>query len=108
MRIEASNKILKSLEEPGDKTIFLLVTENENVLLPTIISRCQLVKLNRLSEQEIEDFLVNEKGVNQIEADKIAKSSNGDLNLAIKNLERSEEHTSELQSRGHLVCRLLL
>src|SRR5690625_3807515 len=65
MGIEASNKILKSLEEPGDKTIFLLVTENENVLLPTIISRCQLVKLNRLSEQEIEDFLVNEKGVNQ-------------------------------------------
>jgi len=91
MGIEASNKILKSLEEPGDKTVFLLVTENENVLLPTIISRCQLVKLNRLSNQEIKDFLVNEKGVNQIEADKIAKSSNGDLSLAIKNLEADDD-----------------
>lgn len=91
MGLEASNKILKSLEEPGDKTIFLLVTENENILLPTIISRCQLVKLNRLSNDEVEQFLMDEKGLNRLEAEKISLGSNGDLNLAIKNLETEDD-----------------
>lgn len=91
MNLSASNKILKSLEEPPQKTIFLLVTENEDALLPTIISRCQLVKLNRFSNPEIEKYLIDQKGLSQSEAQKITLASNGDLQLAIENLETSDD-----------------
>lgn len=91
MNDAAANKLLKVIEEPPKKTIFLLVTEREDLLLPTIISRCQLVKLNRLSDQEVEQFLIEKKGVNPTEARKIALASNGDLQLAMRNLKVADE-----------------
>lgn len=46
MNQEASNAFLKTLEEPPEKTVFLLVTNNPGMLLPTIVSRCQTIDLN--------------------------------------------------------------
>ncbi len=46
MNQEASNAFLKTLEEPPQKTVFLLVTNNPGMLLPTIVSRCQTIDLN--------------------------------------------------------------
>ncbi|HLO91429.1 MAG TPA: hypothetical protein VK172_09715 [Lentimicrobium sp.] len=52
-----ANKILKILEEPPDKTLFILITEQQDQLLPTIISRTQLIKFPRYSDEEIEEGL---------------------------------------------------
>src|SRR3972149_6892220 len=49
MHPSAANKLLKILEEPPDKTLFILVSENEEALLRTIYSRTQLIKVNSIS-----------------------------------------------------------
>jgi len=61
MRIEAANSMLKFLEEPEHGIVAILMTNNINNVLPTIISRCKVVKLNNLSldEKEINDELEN-------------------------------------------------
>ena len=53
----ASNKLLKLLEEPPQESYFLLVGEQQELLLPTLVSRCQLIKLNPLLEKTIENKL---------------------------------------------------
>lgn len=47
MNIQTANSILKFLEEPIDEIIAILVVDNINLMLPTIISRCQVIKLNK-------------------------------------------------------------
>ncbi len=87
MNNAAANKLLKIIEEPPQKTVFLLVAEREDLLLPTITSRCQLVKLNRLTNAEIADYLVRNKELSENEAKRIAVSANGNLREALYNLE---------------------
>jgi DNA polymerase-3 subunit delta' len=91
MNLAAANKILKALEEPPQKTVFLLITEREDLLLPTITSRCQLVKVNRLSDDEVAEYLVKNKQLSQENAKKIALSANGDLHQALQNINLSRE-----------------
>lgn len=91
MNEAAANKLLKIIEEPPKKTVFLLVTEKEEELLPTIVSRCQLVKLNRLSDDEVADYLEKNKGLSAHEAKRIAVSSNGNLRDALQNLDAANE-----------------
>ena len=55
--INTSNKLLSLLEEPPQKTIFLLVSENTNLILKTIISRVQIIKIPNYNSIEIEGFL---------------------------------------------------
>ena len=54
---QASNKLLKIIEEPPEKSYFILVTEKSSVLLPTLISRCQKIKLPPIEVEEIEKAL---------------------------------------------------
>ena len=53
---EAANSLLKIIEEPGEKTIFILITANENLLLPTIKSRAQRIAFKPLSDQDLRDL----------------------------------------------------
>lgn len=57
LNLVAANKLLKIIEEPFPKTLFILVSEDTDKVLPTIISRTQLVKFPKLSLQEIERYL---------------------------------------------------
>ena len=66
MRTEAANKLLKIIEEPPDKTIFLLVTENQDQLLATVLSRLQMIKVKRLSDHDIQEAL---QRINNLPAD---------------------------------------
>ena len=91
MNDAAANKLLKILEEPPQKTVFLLVTEREESLLPTIISRCQLVKLNRLSDDEIANYLVENKELIAQDALRISVSANGNLREALQNTDAANE-----------------
>lgn len=54
---EAQNCFLKTLEEPKDKTLIILITEHPDSLLPTILSRCEMIKFYAVSKKEIEDYL---------------------------------------------------
>ena len=89
MNISASNKLLKLIEEPPDKTILLLITENEDQIINTILSRCQVLKLFPLSENHIKNALVEREHIIENEAVKIAHQANGNWNKAIQILHHS-------------------
>ncbi len=84
MNIAASNKLLKLIEEPPEKTVLLLITENEDQIINTILSRCQVVKLFPLSENEVKTALVERAHLNENEAVKIAHQADGNWNKALK------------------------
>ncbi len=90
MNTAASNKLLKLIEEPPEKTIFLLVTEDEEQILQTIRSRCQIIHFPPLAEAVIADALV-ERGVVREEALRIAHEANGNFNKAIDLMNNDSE-----------------
>lgn len=82
MNISASNKLLKLIEEPPQKTVIILIAEDESKILQTIRSRCQLLSFPPLSEQAISDALVG-KGLVREEALRLAHEANGNFNKAL-------------------------
>lgn len=83
MNISAANKLLKLIEEPPEKTIFLLISENEEQIISTIRSRCQVVHFPVLSELDIVNGLISKEQISENEAQKIAHQSAGNFNKAI-------------------------
>jgi len=83
MNHEAANKILKLLEEPPEKTLFILITENEEELLPTIRSRCQITHFARLPDQIISKALQLNYFLDEHSATSVALQSQGNYNKAI-------------------------
>ncbi|PQJ80064.1 DNA polymerase III subunit [Polaribacter porphyrae] len=83
MNIAAANKLLKLIEEPPQKTVFLLITENEEQIINTIKSRCQALHFPALSEQDIANTLVVNHQVDDNEASKISQQAEGNFNKAI-------------------------
>jgi DNA polymerase-3 subunit delta' len=79
----ASNKLLKLLEEPPEKTLFLLISENEEDIIQTIRSRCQIVHFNGLSEQTIADGLIKRERIDPKLAIKIAHQAQGNYCKAL-------------------------
>tara|TARA_R110002073_G_scaffold279026_1_gene443186 strand:+ start:476146 stop:477303 length:1158 start_codon:yes stop_codon:yes gene_type:complete len=84
MNIAASNKLLKLIEEPPEKTVLLLITENEDQIINTILSRCQVVKLFPLSENEIKQALIEREHLTENQAVNIAHQADGNWNKALK------------------------
>ncbi|WP_299014412.1 DNA polymerase III subunit delta' [uncultured Polaribacter sp.] len=83
MNIAAANKLLKLIEEPPEKTVFILVTENEEQIINTIKSRCQALHFPVLSEQDISQTLITNHNISNNEATKIAHQAAGNLNKAL-------------------------
>ena len=84
MNNECANQLLKLIEEPPDKTVVLLLTENVEIILDTIKSRCQKLHIPSLAEEEIYQELVNTYSLKSNEAKKISHQSNGDFNKALQ------------------------
>ena len=82
MRNDASNKLLKIIEEPPLNTVFILVTSQPDQILPTILSRTQLVKIPLLSINEISGAVVAKFNKEPVKARRIANLANGKLNIA--------------------------
>ncbi len=80
---EAANTLLKILEEPSPRTLFILTTSHRETLFPTVLSRCQHVQFSQLSEQEIQDALVSRKGIPQEQATLSARLANGSYTRAV-------------------------
>ncbi|MDR6299803.1 DNA polymerase III subunit [Mesonia maritima] len=89
MNISAANKLLKLIEEPPTKTLFLLITEEEEQILQTIRSRCQVLHFPPLGEEVIEDALLK-KNISELEAKKIAHRADGNYTKALEILDRDE------------------
>lgn len=83
MNIAASNKLLKLLEEPPEKTVFILISENEEDIIQTIRSRCQVLHFNGLSEHVITEALVSRENIELKLATKIAHQAQGNYNKAL-------------------------
>ena len=83
MTSSASNKLLKSIEEPGEKTLFLLLTDNEKKILPTILSRCQKIKFRPLSDNKMASY-IKSLGVEGVRARSIISYAKGNVGLANK------------------------
>jgi len=79
---ETSNVFLKMLEEPGSRTVFLLLTDRPERMLPTILSRCQPVRFDPLSAEDIERALVEREGTPVNEAATAARLSDGSFSAA--------------------------
>lgn len=87
MNEAAENSLLKTLEEPTGDVVFILVTANKDLLLPTILSRCMKLYFAPLSEDEIKIILKSKYAVNEDKATVIAKLSGGSMKRAISFLD---------------------
>lgn len=96
MNNEAANKLLKILEEPPEKTIFILVANYPDQLLSTILSRVQQIPFHACGEEEISLALQKQFGVNADTAKQTAIMSNGNYGEAIHILKHSDETVSLL------------
>lgn len=85
------NKLLKLIEEPPPNTLFILVAESEEQILPTILSRCQLVKVPMLENADVENALIKRTGANAETARQIAAITEGNYREALQLLQHAEE-----------------
>jgi DNA polymerase-3 subunit delta' len=84
MNTECANKLLKLIEEPSPKTVFILLTENQSSILPTIKSRCQNINTKPLGKNEVTKALIKDSGVDPEVANKIANQCSGNYSLALE------------------------
>lgn len=91
MNMEASNKLLKTLEEPTDGTIFLLIAESSEHMLKTILSRTQLVKIKSIDDASMKVRLMEQHGLESGQAENVAHYAEGDYLKAIDVMSNAEE-----------------
>lgn len=89
------NRLLKLIEEPPENTLFLLVAEQSELILNTILSRCQLIKLNTLSDEQVRAGLT-ELGVSSSQAFKVTQLASGNFSEALKLLKNVQNDNSIL------------
>lgn len=91
MNETTSNKLLKTLEEPPDNTLIIMIGEQYEKLLPTVRSRSQLFKIPKLKDEDITRELIKEKDVEKHKAEDIAMVASGNWNLAKEIIHNAEE-----------------
>ena len=91
MNAVCANKLLKLLEEPYDKTVFLLVSDNASAILGTILSRTQPVHLRPLSEDVVSSALVTNYSLSPEDASAIAHIASGNYLRALESIRVSDE-----------------
>jgi DNA polymerase-3 subunit delta' len=98
MHQATANKLLKMIEEPPEKTLFLLVSEEPDKVIPTILSRCQLIKIPSFTNDEVRSYLRSTFGTTEIKSADIARVANGDLLRAIELCENDETARENLEN----------
>jgi len=96
MRVDAANKLLKIIEEPPDNTVFILVTENMEQIISTILSRTQLIKINRLSDKELNTALKENFNLEFHDAQRIVHLADGNYNAA-RSMAKQESVSIEIE-----------
>lgn len=90
------NRLLKLIEEPPEDTVFLLVAENQEKILPTILSRCQLVKIPRLTDAEVTEGLRSKGLTEEEQLRKIVYLADGDFNQAIQLIDQQQNDNATI------------
>jgi DNA polymerase-3 subunit delta' len=98
MNPAAANKLLKILEEPPEKTLFLLVCEADDQLLRTIVSRTQLIKINKISDNDLINALINLHELSPDLAEKTAALADGSYAEALSLISENENAAQNLVS----------
>lgn len=91
MQTECANKLLKLIEEPPDKTLFLLVTEDEGNILPTILSRTQIIKIPGIDDQDLQEALQFSGKYNQAAIVEMIRLAKGNYLRAIESEDPGED-----------------
>lgn len=97
MHQATANKLLKMIEEPPEKTLFLLVSEEPDKVIPTILSRCQLVKVPSFNSRDIEKYLIDRFNISIDKAADISCVSNGNITRAIELCENEDSSLANLE-----------
>ena len=90
------NKLLKLIEEPPPDTLFILVAENEDAILPTIVSRCQLVKVSAIGSSAISEALIQRGKIDPQKAQQIGAIAQGNYREALHLLQDASEDWQSL------------
>jgi len=100
----SANALLKILEEPPEMTLFLLVTNDYEQIINTILSRVQMLKVRPFSHEEVATYLRERYEVIDSRASQIAGISGGDMNHAVRLLEDSDEDMHEMFHNWMRTC----
>lgn len=90
------NKLLKLIEEPPANTLFILVAENESLVLPTIVSRCQTVRIPPVEIKDVAEALIQRSRLNEDQAMQIAGVCEGNYREALQLIQHAEEDWQSL------------
>ncbi|MDQ3393079.1 MAG: DNA polymerase III subunit delta [Bacteroidota bacterium] len=96
MHQNCANAILKILEEPPKKTILLLVSNDLESLLNTILSRAQLFRIRMFNDDELQEILTNKYNVHPSQVSKIILLAEGNLNEALKLLDEVDDDSHKM------------
>lgn len=102
MTVEAQNALLKTIEEPPAYAVIILLTENAEVLLPTIRSRCVMLKLRNIKDQLVKKYLMEQMEIPDYKADVCVAFAQGNMGKAIALA--TSEHFNEIKEEAvHLL-----
>lgn len=97
MNEECANALLKLLEEPPAQSLFMMICEEPERLLETIVSRTQRLDLKKIETPTIEKALVDRRGISEEAAHRVARVANGNWLKAIRMLDSHDENKSHLE-----------
>ena len=92
MNQECANKILKLLEEPPSQTVFILVCEEPEKLLETIRSRVQRIDIKKIADEDIQQALMEQRGLEEDVARRVTRMANGSWRKALEMLDADSEN----------------
>ena len=96
MNTAAANRLLKAIEEPPEKTLFLMITHAPEKVMQTISSRCQAIRVLPCSREEIQEVLVSSFGKSAEEAAQAALVAGGSVGVALQYLSGKEEYQEQV------------
>ena len=97
MNGECANKMLKIIEEPPEKTVFIMVSEEPGKLLETIRSRAQRIDVRRVAAEDMRQALVSARGIDEDSASRIARAANGSWTAALEMVRAGGEKVEFLE-----------
>lgn len=101
INLQAANKLLKMLEEPPDKTLFILIAEQQDNILPTVRSRCYLVKVPRLTDEVLMEALMAKYQLREADARPVVMAAHGNWLEAQRLYEHAAEEQYNFQTFQH-------
>lgn len=97
MNETCANKLLKILEEPPAKTLFILVTENPGQIIQTILSRTQLVKVSRIDNESLTQRIKQEFDIDGVDLHSLIHNASGNYNKAVKLLNQDADNKANFE-----------